>query len=604
VTDINKAKNKKSLDQQTTLIGQNLLFTQKIDIALYTLIFGLYPLDRQLYLILVICAFIVLLIKNKQKLSIPIKTLLLVSIIIIFLVPSTFKSLIPSFSIYVSTCWALGLFFFLSLFKEDKKSIKLKLILSLKISFILSVLFIFLTSCYQTIPVGKLPVIDKSKIVHIFFRTENYVASYMTLLLPFSLVKNNSKLLKLSSYTALIISLYLIITGVSQSNIVLCGLILIVWLFTYQKSIFSNKKILLSILVGTVVILIFFSMYQIRSASGQLNIVSEFKGMNERFDLWEATLKLIAENPIVGVGLGNWMISVAKFIDIRSQIVHPHNLYLELGSEISMIALICFILLFIIVIWKKTILQKTRNFLDIACILSLFTYLINSFVYGTINHQYMAFSGITLIAFTVLYILQSDINHNKIFHVSRLASSIAIVFSLAVLLYHLNIYHKIRAIRNLYKIKKEERKQVLLNHYNRSLYSHRTKHNTIAQQLLKKYDLSPEEKRYFTQELAFQYPYDEEYVTNFVNILIKENKFNQAIFHYKNLGFKSNEDYDFLLKLTELYYQNGDIENGDKIINKIREIPNESILSVGMEKFKKIAALKSKAYGLHQKYSK
>jgi len=571
----------------------------KLDLLLYTLIFGMFPINRQLHLIICVLALGILLLKNKEQINLQVHLAIFSGIFVLLTVISALKAHVPTFSIYVSSCWILSFLLFFHLSRQNYESVKRHVILSLKISFALSTFLLAIYICYEAVQRGEVPVINKSEIVHTYFRTENFVSSYLVLLMPLAFIKTKYRYLDKACILALLISIYLVISGVSQSNIILTLLAAILLVFKYWKSI---KSKIIIVPISLLILAVLFIFFQTRSSN--LKVVNEMKGLTERYELWNSTFNVIGENPIVGVGLGNWMIDVEKFLEFRSQIVHPHNLYLELASEISPLAMLIFLWLFFIPIGKQLLKIKSNSTDNSIYIISLLTYIINSFLYGTINHQYMAFSQINFIAFAILFLIIVKDSYSKYINIHRAFVVIMSILVGVIFIYQTSIYPKNTIITNLKTFDKSERKQLLIEQYNANIYSHRTKHNSIAALLVKKYDLSPNEIKFFTQELAFQYPYKEEYISNYIDQLKTDGEYAAALDHYKNLELKLSEDLSYKLKLAELYYLNNQIEEGNIEINVIREAPIESLQKIGVEKSKNITSIKSKAFALHKKFNK
>lgn len=80
---------------------------------------------------------------------------------------------------------------------------------------------------------------------------------------------------------------------------------------------------------------------------------------NLRILLWSKTLSMISDNPLLGVGVGNWKIAFPAYglddmpLTIESGLVHclrPHNDFLFVLSETGIFGFLCYILIFIITI--------------------------------------------------------------------------------------------------------------------------------------------------------------------------------------------------------------------------------------------------------------
>lgn len=71
------------------------------------------------------------------------------------------------------------------------------------------------------------------------------------------------------------------------------------------------------------------------------------ESLNQRINFYSQALKVIIENPVFGIGIGNWKI---KSIDTNKENIvgytvpyHTHNDYLEIGAEIGLVGLLIYI---------------------------------------------------------------------------------------------------------------------------------------------------------------------------------------------------------------------------------------------------------------------
>lgn len=107
--------------------------------------------------------------------------------------------------------------------------------------------------------------------------------------------------------------------------------------------LFHNRKILLALVLVCVLVLIF-------DASIAERLVSVFNvsdtSSNMRFALWESTVAMISEHPLLGVGWGAyWMVYPEYDFFIQNdavKIVHAHNMYLNFAAEIGIAGLFSF----------------------------------------------------------------------------------------------------------------------------------------------------------------------------------------------------------------------------------------------------------------------
>jgi len=81
-----------------------------------------------------------------------------------------------------------------------------------------------------------------------------------------------------------------------------------------------------------------------------------FGSVKERLNLWEASLKMIQDKPLIGQGAGNWAINLPKYYheEIRknkeenlfTNFQRAHNDYLQTAAEIGILGLLAYLLVF------------------------------------------------------------------------------------------------------------------------------------------------------------------------------------------------------------------------------------------------------------------
>lgn len=131
------------------------------------------------------------------------------------------------------------------------------------------------------------------------------------------------------------------------------------------------------------------------------------KSIDERVRFWRHSIDMIKENPITGIGIGNWKF---KSIMYDSKNIagyripyHAHNDFLQIGSEIGLFGL-CLYLLF------------------------LFKTFFNSIYIGVKNKNLLMF---TLALIITVYIFDSLIN----FPIARPISTIYLLFTISLFIY-------------------------------------------------------------------------------------------------------------------------------------------------------------------------
>ena len=230
-------------------------------------------------------------------------------------------------------------------------------------------------------------------------------------IIPIYLLFNyKNTILKLISCLLIASSFLSVLLLMSRAAIISLFMVLIsVLLF----SIFANKKkyflstglIILCLLIGT------FS-YNLINEKNASNIIGErFSNVtnptddgsvNERLNFYSAAINSIKDNPILGIGYGNWKI---KSIDLNKDIIASyrvpyfvHNDFLQTTAEIGIIGGLCFIFFILYPIWisfKKTIKHFKFN-LDFMIFLIFLVYIIDAMlnfpIERPINVMYLFFT--------------------------------------------------------------------------------------------------------------------------------------------------------------------------------------------------------------------
>ena len=141
-----------------------------------------------------------------------------------------------------------------------------------------------------------------------------------------------------------------------------------------------------------------------RVSTIQLN--NEDESINQRLRFYKAAITSIKNNPVLGIGIGNW-----KFISIKydskemSEYTVPyyaHNDFLQIGAEIGIIGLFFFVYLifkpFLLLIRK--IYNSNESIVEFIIFLMISVYIIDSMLNFPINRP---ISHIMLIVILVLY---------------------------------------------------------------------------------------------------------------------------------------------------------------------------------------------------------
>lgn len=426
-------------------------------------------LPRQLFLTLFLLALILKISFQKEKLflfsnqlfkNIVIFSILGFSIITIL---STLFSFNISESVYVSSKYFVEFVYLIVTFiLLINKKITFKT-LQKSIIFLTSILvlitFFQFMKCYGN---GE-TLIDNDKITATI-ANKNLVSSLFYLTIPFiiSLLYNPSynkswKTISFLNFISVLIIIYFLQTKtvfISTIVFVMFFLFLNTTIKFYRKLKFNFSKSTISIISLLVLFSFFYGINIIdKQKIVQFNTINksenkidnslntpkktDFIKVNSvhtfdlRLSLWNNSIEMFKDHPLLGVGPGNWQIFFPKYglnnIDEKSTkdgyktYQRPHNDWLWIASELGIFGLIFYVLIIffsIIYIIKNSVneqsplIQITNLLFASAIIGYLFVYLAD-FPLERIEHQILIFTIIAYILFYIFSTLSIDIQTNK-----------------------------------------------------------------------------------------------------------------------------------------------------------------------------------------------
>ena len=246
---------------------------------------------------------------------------------------------------------------------------------------------------------------------------KNQYSISLYLMLPFALFgvlsfEKKWRWLSLTSISLLMINIAILQTrSVWIAAIVFLISFVLLWLvFSHRKNLSLNKTFLKKASIITIVIFISLSVsiliFQKSGASNlvkyQVSSIFDLKSDNNqgRLKMWESTLQLSLDNLFLGVGAGNWKISVLPYYNLNYGAKYqnwrrPHNDFLWVLSEKGIIGLMLYLLVFVTIAFyglkiMLTEKDKEKRIFTALMISGIGGYLIISFFtfpMERINHQ-------------------------------------------------------------------------------------------------------------------------------------------------------------------------------------------------------------------------
>lgn len=208
-------------------------------------------------------------------------------------------------------------------------------------------------------------------------------ALYLGLLIPiafsFFLYKKKNRILEISVLFLMFLSLLFTFSrGGYIGFLVFFIFALILYFYHFKKKINRNT------LFGAIAILMISGGIFTTTIFGE-RFLSSFSmsdvSNNGRLGIWERSLEVFKQNPLLGAGLGSLPIFFQPSLSIKSPI-NAHNTYLDIASELGIIGLILFLSIFFHAF--KNLLenirhQNTFNYLSIGIFGSILWFLTHSF---------------------------------------------------------------------------------------------------------------------------------------------------------------------------------------------------------------------------------
>jgi O-antigen ligase len=265
---------------------------------------------------------------------------------------------------------------------------------------------------------------------------KNLLSSALFLMLPFCLYtlfvyRGLFRLLGFVSTLLSLLGILLLQTRTVWVALSIASLTTIILFIYFNKkssgsvSIVANSaNRLLSIVMVVIVAFVLFGCLYLRSNSIESlsrRIESIFTDTGARVPLWTKSLNLVKDNPLLGVGAGNWKIVFPSYgIDglppqlfLRVQHQSPHNDYIWVFSEIGIMGLLSYLFIFFfVIIYILRILKNCANNEDKLLSVLIF--------FGIIGYMVISFFD---------------------FPKERISHSIILLLMVAIIL---SIYHRLR----------------------------------------------------------------------------------------------------------------------------------------------------------------
>jgi len=207
---------------------------------------------------------------------------------------------------------------------------------------------------------------------------KNITAASFVIRLPFIfylLLSSKNNVIKAFAFISSMLVIYAIFLLTARASIISLFLmfIIVITYLLYKRKEFGIKKIIIqTFLIG----LIFFipvlisnfsntSSISITERVASINTADDQSSQN-RLTYYQDAINRFIENPIMGVGLGNWKIKSIDYVskEMQSYIIpyHVHNDFLEIAAESGIVSLLLYILIFYFVLIRILRLVNSSKF--------------------------------------------------------------------------------------------------------------------------------------------------------------------------------------------------------------------------------------------------
>lgn len=246
----------------------------------------------------------------------------------------------------------------------------------------------------------------------------SFAAEYLLPALPFLLILNEfiSKERKVYLLAAAVVNVSFLLFTRNRSGIIILAVVAILYIiFIFLKKEKGNKLKSLSLFLGVLLISFLISLFPVKGterpdfqSTASTLFDSEFKSNMLRLSFWNASIQMIKEGPLTGVGLFKWSGNYPKYnsnyfndenvTHIHS--IHAHNDFLELFAENGIVSSLIFLLIFILIsfILLTRIKNNQKYFPLLLTFLITFAYSIVSFP----NHKFSSYFLAAVVTGTVL----------------------------------------------------------------------------------------------------------------------------------------------------------------------------------------------------------
>ncbi len=277
-------------------------------------------------------------------------------------------------------------------------------------------IFFLIIMVYHIYAIGTNVAVMDGSWNHLFGKNANYTSCFLVSFYPFLLFYEGRY--RMVHIVKIIFSLAMIfVLSITDAQWATLAFLLVVIYYSWthlSRGQFWNSFIGVAVTFFFVGVMGFFNpdfLQKIPIIKQVATVTTHFKYYLIQTSLWTFT-----ENPILGVGMGNWPLNAYQ-LDFSDLPVfndpttftryRSHNLYTQHLVELGLIGLLAFLYSIGNLIRRSLSFKKQLDGYEQAAFASLLVYLFTAFFYADISFYEYHFSGIHLLAFCSLGILSS-----------------------------------------------------------------------------------------------------------------------------------------------------------------------------------------------------
>jgi O-antigen ligase len=324
----------------------------------------------------------------KNPLVIAFSLLGLWALISIFYAPNNSEVLIESGRLFTLIILLVNLSFALFTIKDRMNFISSILVIYLGIE-----LLMVLVPTYITY--GTFQGLNRNQIFQGIAANINITAFSILLKVPFAFLlfkKKKSKILKTVIFSILTFSFFTI-SLLGTRGALLGSLLIVITSAFCSILLFKNKKGVINAVFLILSILTPFLLNRISQIDNKSDVFNRLDtltnpndgSISERLSYYKFSINSIIENPLIGMGYGNWKIeSIPATLDGRTTYTvpyHSHNDFLQLGAELGLFGLMLYIFVFgfaFYMLYKLFKARKINKYYIETIVLFLMVYLIDA----------------------------------------------------------------------------------------------------------------------------------------------------------------------------------------------------------------------------------